>query len=80
MSPDERFGLIMFGLGLLATIMGWGVRAIWAVSRDVQQIRDDLNAAGRVGLDNTTALGKLTEAVWGLTERMARVEGRRRRW
>lgn len=76
MTPGERFTLIMFGIGVLVTLAGWGVRMLWHVASSIQAAQDATES-------NSKATEELTAAVSELTGRMAHMEGRmetRRRW
>lgn len=66
MTPGEQFALLMFMLGLAAAVFGWLIRAL------VASLRSDIR-------DNTDAVHTLTEAFGKLGERVARLEGPRRR-
>lgn len=62
----------MFGLGIIVSVLAWGLRMIWNLAGSIQSAKDASSA-------NTQAVDKLTVAVNKLTERVARLEGTRRR-
>jgi hypothetical protein len=62
-TADQRFTLIMAGLGLVAAVIGWLLRSLWVSQKAATE-------------DNTNALRALTAVVGVLAERMAHLEGR----
>lgn len=66
MTPDQRFGVLMAAVTVVAAVTGWLVRALWTSQTQATDA-------------NTAALKELTGVVGKLAERLAEVEGRLRR-
>lgn len=61
----------VFGTAILA-LTGFGIRVLWRLASSLQHDRDATQA-------NTRAVDRLTTQIGALTERVARLEGPRRR-
>jgi hypothetical protein len=73
MTADGRAALIVAVVSLFGTatiaMCAWVLRTLWAASVDLAAERQSRQA-------NTAALGKLSDAVDKLTDRVSNVEGR----
>jgi len=78
MTPDQRFQFLMWGLGVLACLAGFGIRVMWRIAAAIQRNQDAVDGLSQAVTEDRKATQENTRAISVLSERITRVESHRR--
>jgi len=78
MTPDQRFQVLLWALGVVAALAGFGIRVMWRIASAIQRNQDAVDGLSQAVTEDRKATQENTRAIGILSERIARVESHRR--
>jgi len=78
MTPDQRFQVLLWALGVVAALAGFGIRVMWRIASAIQRNQDAVDGLSQAVTEDRKATQENTRAISVLSERITRVESHRR--